>query len=51
LAEVGDEFAAKEARYRKLRQVRLAAQMSELPEYGAVYREVRWSLQQAGVSG
>jgi hypothetical protein len=50
LAEVGDEFAAKEARYRKLWQVRLAAQMAELPEYGAVYRGVRRALRQAGVS-
>jgi len=51
LAEVGDEFAAKEARYKKLWQVRLAAQMAELPECGAVYREVRRALRQAGVIG
>jgi predicted nucleotidyltransferase component of viral defense system len=51
LAQVGEEFAAKEARYKKLWQVRLAAQMAELPEYGAVYREVRRALRQAGISG
>ncbi len=51
LAEVGDEFAGKEARYKKLWQIRLAAQMAELPEYGAVYREVRRALRQAGISG
>jgi hypothetical protein len=51
LAEVGDEFAAKEARYKKLWQVRLAAQMADLPEYGAVYHEVRRALRQAGISG
>lgn len=51
LARVGEEFAAKEARYKRLWQVRLAAQMAELPEYGAVHREVRRALRQAGISG
>jgi hypothetical protein len=51
LAQVGKEFVAKEARYEKLWQVRLAAQMTELPEYGAVYREVRRALRQGGFSG
>lgn len=51
LAQVSREFAAKEARYRKLWQVRLAAQMAELPEFGAVYREVRRALRQVGISG
>ena len=51
LAEVGDEFAAKEARYKKLWQVRLASQMADLPEFGAVYREVRRALRRAGISG
>ena len=50
-AQVRKEFAAKEARYRKLWQVRLAAQMAELPEFGAVYREVRRALRQADLGG
>ena len=49
LAEVSREFAAKEARYRKLWQVRLAAQMAELPEFDAVYREVRRALRQGRI--
>jgi predicted nucleotidyltransferase component of viral defense system len=51
LAQVGEEFTAKEARYRKLWQVRLAAQMAALPEYGAVYRQVQRALRHAGISG
>ncbi|MCL5884615.1 MAG: nucleotidyl transferase AbiEii/AbiGii toxin family protein [Deltaproteobacteria bacterium] len=50
LAQAGKEFAAKEARYRKLWQVRLGAQMAELPEFNAVYREVRRALRQGGFS-
>lgn len=49
--QVRKEFAAKEARYKKLWQVRLAAQMAELPEFGAVYREVRRALRQADLGG
>lgn len=51
LAQVGREFAAKEARLKKLWQVRLAAQMAKLPEFDAVYREVRRTLRQGGFSG
>lgn len=51
LAQVGKEFAAKQARYETLWRVRLAAQMAELPEYGTVYREVRRALRQGGLSG
>ena len=51
LAQVGKELTAKEARYKKLWQVRLAAQMAELPEFNAVYREVRRALRQGGLSG
>ena len=51
LAQVRKEFTAKEARYKKLWQVRLAAQMAELPEFGAVYREVRRALRQARLGG
>lgn len=50
LAQVRGEFAAKEARFKKLWHVRLAAQMAELPEFEAVYREVRRALRQAGIS-
>jgi predicted nucleotidyltransferase component of viral defense system len=48
LAQVGKEFRNKEARYKKLWQVRLAAQMVALPEFDTVYRGVRRSLRQAG---
>ena len=48
LAQVGKEFRDKEARYKKLWQVRLAAQMVELPEFDTVYRGVRRSFRQAG---
>jgi predicted nucleotidyltransferase component of viral defense system len=51
LEQVRKEFSAKEARFRKLWQVRLASQMAELPEFGAVYREVRRVLRQSGLGG
>lgn len=50
LAEVGKEFRAKEGRYKRLWQVRLAAQLVELPEFEAVYRAVKRMLRQAGLS-
>ena len=50
LSQVAGQYAAKEARHRKLWQVRLAAQMSELPDFDAVNREVRRALRQAGFS-
>jgi hypothetical protein len=50
LAQVDKEFRAKEARYKKLWQVRLAAQMAKLPEFDTVYRAVRRTLRQAGLS-
>jgi predicted nucleotidyltransferase component of viral defense system len=43
--------ASKEARYKKLWDVRLAAQMAELPEYGEVSRLVRRALREAGIIG
>jgi predicted nucleotidyltransferase component of viral defense system len=49
LAQAGTEFPAKEARLRRLWQVRLAVQMSDLPEFDGVYRAVRRSLRQAGI--
>ncbi len=51
LAQVGREFTAKEARYKKLWRIRLAAQMADLPEFNAVYREVRRALRQGGLGG
>jgi hypothetical protein len=50
LAQLGKEFGATEPRYRKLWQVRLAPQMAELPEFDTVYRAVRRTLRQAGIS-
>jgi hypothetical protein len=49
-AQVSGQFVAKETRLRKLWQVRLAAQMAELPEFDAVYREVRRALRQGRFS-
>jgi hypothetical protein len=37
---MGDEFVKKEARLRKLWQVRLANQMADLPRFDEVYRAV-----------
>ena len=51
LAQVGTEFRSKEARLRRLWQVRLGAQMTELPEFDGVYRAVQRALRQAGISG
>jgi uncharacterized protein len=51
LEQVGKEFTAKEARYKKLWQIRLAAQMAEIPQFGAVYRDVRRALRQGGFTG
>jgi uncharacterized protein len=49
LDTVGDEFRKKEARFRKLWGARLAAQMSQLPEFDEVFRMVQRSLRQAGL--
>ena len=49
LAQVGTVFGGKEARLRKLWEVRLAPQMVELPEFEGVYRVVKRSLRQAGI--
>jgi len=50
LAKVSKEFRAKEERYSKLWNLRLAAQMAELPEFDAVYRAVRRTFRQADLS-
>lgn len=51
LADVRDEFAAKEPRYRRLWGARLSGQMVELPEFDAVHRAVQRALRQAGLTG
>ena len=48
LAQVSQQFLTKEARYKKLWQIRLEAQMAELPEFSGVYRAVQRALRQAG---
>ena len=48
LAQVSQQFLAKEARYKKLWHIRLEAQMAELPEFSGVYRVVQRALRQAG---
>jgi hypothetical protein len=50
LAQLVGEFTAKEARLKKLWQVRLTAQMAELPKFDTVYREVRRVLRQGGLT-
>ncbi len=50
LVDVRGEFRAKEARYKRLWDSRLAAQMVELPEFAGVYRSVRRALRQAGLT-
>ncbi|MCK5721298.1 MAG: hypothetical protein KAI84_02075, partial [Gammaproteobacteria bacterium] len=49
LAEMSDEFIKKEARLRKLWQVRLANQMAALPHFDEAYRAVQRSLRVAGL--
>jgi hypothetical protein len=51
LADVRDEFAAKEPRYKKLWGPRLSGQMVDLPEFNEVYRTVRRAFRQAGITG
>ena len=46
---MSDEFVKKEARLRKLWQIRLANQMAALPHFDEVYRAVRRSLRLAGL--
>ncbi len=49
-AGLGDALARKEKRFRKLWEIRLAAQMADLPRFEEVYRSVRRSLRAAGLS-
>ena len=50
-ADAREVLESKEARYKKLWDVRLAAQMAELPEFGEVYRLVRRALREADIIG
>lgn len=49
LTDVKGEFLRKEQRLNKLWEIRLASQVSEPPEFGQVYREVKRKLRQAGM--
>ena len=51
LATLGEEFRKKEARLKKLWNVRLAAQMVRLPKFDSVFRALQRSLRQAGLVG
>jgi predicted nucleotidyltransferase component of viral defense system len=50
-ADMRKALAAKEARFKKLWDVRLSAQMAELPEFGEVFRSVRRALRDADIIG
>jgi len=50
-ADAREALASKEARYMKLWDVRLAAQMAELPEFAEVFRFVRRALREADIIG
>lgn len=50
LNDVGGELQAKEARLKKLWEMRLSAQMASLPEFDGVFRSVRRAFRQAGLS-
>lgn len=50
LGDVRGELAAKEARFKKLWQTRLAAQMASLPEFEEVYRSVRRAFRHADLA-
>lgn len=48
-ADAREALESKEARYKKLWDMRLAAQMAELPEFAEVFRLVRRALRDAGI--
>ena len=50
-ADAREALVSKEARYKKLWDVRLAAQMAELPEFDEVFRSVRRALREADIIG
>jgi len=49
LTDVREEFLRKETRFKKLWQIRLSSQMTSIPEFGQVYREVQRKFRQAGL--
>ena len=51
LSTIAGEFQRKEARLKKLWSIRLAPQISTLPEFDGVFRAVQRSLRQAGLTG
>lgn len=51
LEGMGEEFSKKEARLKKLWQMRLVNQMAELPHFEEVYRAVQRSFRGAGLAG
>ena len=50
LSDVKGGLIRKEARLKKLWNIRLSAQMATLPEFDEVYRAVSRELRQAGLS-
>lgn len=46
-----EAFEVKEGRFKKLWEMRLAAQMAELPEFAEVFRSVRRALRDSGITG
>jgi hypothetical protein len=48
---MGEEFGKKEARLKKLWQMRLANQMAELPHFEEVFRAVQRTFRGAGLAG
>jgi hypothetical protein len=48
---MGKDFGQKEARLKKLWQIRLANQMVELPHFEGVYRAVQRSFRSAALMG
>ncbi|MEW6291026.1 MAG: nucleotidyl transferase AbiEii/AbiGii toxin family protein [Thermodesulfobacteriota bacterium] len=48
---MGEEFGKKEARFKKLWQMRLANQMAELPHFEEVFRAVQRTFRGAGLTG
>jgi len=49
ISDVKEEFLRKEARLNRLWKTRLSSQMTKLPEFGKVYREVQRELRQSGL--
>lgn len=49
LTDVREEFLRKEPRLNKLWETRFSSQMTELPAFDRVYREVQRKLRQAGL--